>query len=323
MKAIALYSGGLDSVLAAKLVKDQGMDVIALKFVNPFSCERDFSESSAKSIGVKLVKLPLDDGYVRMVRNPKHGYGSGINPCIDCKIFMFRKAWEYAKRTGAKFLVTGEVLGERPMSQNMRALRLIEREAGVEGFLLRPLTARLLPETEPEKRGWVDRNRLLGIHGRSRKTQLSLAKKFRIRDYPTPAGGCLLTQKEYARKLRDLFSNQKSVSENDIKLLGCGRQFRFGKCRIVVGRREEDNKAIVSLAGEKDVLFYVPGYGSPVTLLRGGRNRKAVGFAASLTAAYSDHPGKAVTVKYGRHGSLKRMHAEPAKKSESKKYMIC
>jgi hypothetical protein len=322
MKAVALFSGGLDSVLAARLVKDQGIEVIAVKFLGPFSCEKDFSGDSAKRIGVKLVEIPLEADYLRMIRKPKFGYGSGINPCIDCKIFMFRKAWAYARRIGAKFLVTGEVLGERPMSQNMRALRVIEKEAGVSGYLLRPLSARLLPETEPEKRGWIDRKKLLSVQGRSRKIQMELARKWKIREYPTPAGGCLLTYREFAKKCRDLFGSRKKISLDDVELLKHGRHFRFGANKVVVGRHQEDNRCLARLAGNGDYVLYVPGYGSPITILQGPKTKKAIDFAASLTAAYSDHPGTEVVVKYGKHGSIRRMMAKPVNKSDAKKHML-
>ena len=314
MKAVALFSGGLDSVLAAKLVRDQGIEVVAVKFLSPFSCEKDFSEASAKRIGVRLVKVQLGGDYLRMLGKPKFGYGSGANPCIDCKIFMFRKAWSYARRIGAKFLVTGEVLGERPMSQNMGALRTIEREAGVAGYLLRPLSAKLLPETVPEKKGWVDREKLLSVQGRSRKVQMSLARKWMIKEYPTPAGGCLLTYREFAAKARDLFRSK--ITMEGAELLKYGRHFRFGANKAIVGRREEDNRCLLRLAGKGDYVLYVPGYGSPITILQGPKTRKAVAFAASLTAAYSDHPGTEVVVKYGKHGSLKRIHAKPATRKE-------
>ena len=320
MKALAMFSGGLDSAIAAKLIKAQGVDVIAVKFISPFSCETDYSEKSAKNIGIPLKRIELGSEYVGMLRKPKHGYGAGFNPCIDCKIFMLKKAKNYAKRNGAKFIITGEVLGERPMSQNMRALRIIERESGLEGKLLRPLSAKLLPKTEAEKRGWINREVLLSINGRSRKTQINLAKRLGIREYPTPAGGCLLTYKEYSRKVRDLFKHKKKVSKEDILFLRTGRHFRFGRNKIIVGRSKEDNRQLLKLKGTGDYVFYVPGYGSPIGILQGVKIRKAVEFAASLVAKYSDAKQKEILVKYGKHGSLKRMHIRPAENAG--KYMI-
>lgn len=209
MKALALLSGGLDSTLAVKLMLDQGIYVEAINFVTPFClCRRSgcgaYEVAKRFNIPLKVVTVGLD--YLRVVRKPKFGYGRGMNPCIDCRIFMLKKAKKYAKETGASFIFTGEVLDERPMSQHRKALEIIEKEAGLKGKILRPLSAKLLPQTEAEIKGWVDRTKLLGIRGRSRKKQIELAKKFGINDYPCPAGGCLLTYKEFANKLKELFN---------------------------------------------------------------------------------------------------------------------
>jgi tRNA-specific 2-thiouridylase len=208
VKALALLSGGLDSTLAAKLILKQGIDVVAVNFVTPFClCKKGGcgATEAAKQLGVPLKVVNVGDEYLKMVRKPKHGYGRNMNPCIDCRIFIVKKAKKYAKEVGAAFIFTGEVLDERPMSQHSRAMKIIEEESGLKGKILRPLSARLLPETDIEKKGLVDREKLLDIRGRSRKPQIKLAEKFNIKDYPCPAGGCLLTYREYANKLRDLF----------------------------------------------------------------------------------------------------------------------
>ena len=190
-----------------------------------------------------------------MLRNPKYGYGKNMNPCIDCKIFMIKKAKKYAKEIGADFIFTGEVLGERPKSQHYPALRIIEEESGLKGKLLRPLSAKLLPETEAEKKGLVNRAKLLSIQGRSRKPQFQLAKEYGITCYPSPAGGCLLTCEEYSKKLRDLLAHKKRVSMADVALLRVGRHFRLGKNKIIVGRNEAENKIFNATQNTKRILL--------------------------------------------------------------------
>ncbi|MEM3108249.1 MAG: hypothetical protein QW569_00715 [Candidatus Bathyarchaeia archaeon] len=321
MKALALFSGGLDSTLAVMLVRDQGVDVEALKFTTPFClCDRGggcMASEASKRYGIPLKIMYLGGEYLRMVRRPRHGYGSALNPCIDCRILMLKKAKRYARGIGAEFIVTGEVLGQRPMSQRLETLKLIEREAGLEGRILRPLSAKLLPETEAEKKGWIDRRKLLDIRGRSRKRQMELAAKLGIRDYPSPAGGCLLTQREYAAKLRDLFQHRKRITMKDIQLLKVGRHFRYGENKIIVGRNEAENKLLLALKNRCDYVFEVPGHGSPITLLQGEKTREAITAAASLTARYSDAPGDMIIVKYGRERPSREITVTPISDPET------
>ena len=236
-----------------------------------------------------------------MVRKPKHGYGRNMNPCIDCRIFMIKKAKKYAKEIGAAFIFTGEVLDERPMSQHFKAMRIVEEGSGLKGRLLRPLSARLLPETVIEKKGLVKRDKLLDIRGRSRKPQIKLAEEFKIADYPCPAGGCLLTYKEFANKLRDLFRHRKRCSMPDVALLKVGRHFRFGKNKIIVGRNEAENKILTAKKMRYDYYFEVPDIGGPITVLQGLKNKKAIQMAAALTAFYSDAKSDKITVNFGRN----------------------
>jgi tRNA U34 2-thiouridine synthase MnmA/TrmU len=303
MKALALLSGGLDSTLAVKLMLNQGIEVETINFVTPFClCKKGCSGAAevAKKfhVPVKIVNVGRD--YLKILRNPKYGYGRNMNPCIDCRIFMLKKAKKHAKDTGASFIFTGEVLDERPMSQHWKALNIIEKEARLEGKILRPLSAKLLPKTEAERKGWVDRARLLDIKGRSRKKQIALATEFAITDYPCPAGGCLLTYKEYANKLRDLFKHKKIVSLKDVQLLKIGRHFRLGRNKIIVGRNEDENKALVYQRCDGDYYFEAQGFGSPITLLQGSKTKKAKETAAQLTAYYSDQDAGRVLVKFGR-----------------------
>jgi tRNA U34 2-thiouridine synthase MnmA/TrmU len=223
-----------------------------------------------------------------------------MNPCIDCRIYTLKKAKKYAKKIGASFIFTGEVLDERPMSQHMRALKIIEKEAGLEGKILRPLSAKLLPETEIEKKGLVNREKLLNIRGRSRKTQIQLAKNWKINDYPCPSGGCLLTYKEFADKVRDLVIHEKRLRMKDIPFLKVGRHFRLGKNKIIVGRNEEENKQLLKIKNVSDYYFEVLDYGSPITLLQGPKTKKAIEKAAGLTARYSDSKDKKTTVRFGK-----------------------
>jgi tRNA-specific 2-thiouridylase len=294
MKAIALLSGGLDSTLAAKVIMDQGVELEALNFLTVFcncthrgeSCLA--SKKAVEGLGIPLKVLNVSEEYLNVVKDPKHGYGRNMNPCIDCRIFMLKKAKEYMKTTGASFIVTGEVLGQRPMSQRRDAMRLIEREAGLERIILRPLSAKFLPETVPEEKGWVDREKLLDISGRSRKPQIKLAEEYGIRDYPCPAGGCLLTDPGFARRLKDLMAQDPGFSLHDIHLLKFGRHFRLSpRLKLIVGRHEEDNKKIQAFAQEGDLLVKVSGYPGPLSLLRGVTDQEAIETAAAITARYS------------------------------------
>src|SRR5512136_2626487 len=234
-KAIALLSGGLDSTLAVKVLLEQGIEVHALNFTSPF-CTCTSKKSGCKSeavrvaeefhIPIKVVHKGID--YLEIVRNPKHGYGKGMNPCIDCRIFLLKKARDYMAESGADFVITGEVLGQRPMSQRRDTLRVIERESGLEGLLLRPLSAKHFDPTIPEKEGWVDRSRLLAIQGRSRKEQMQLANDLDVKNYPCPAGGCLLTEISFVSKVKDVFAHATDLDPRDFRLLKLGRHFRIG-----------------------------------------------------------------------------------------------
>jgi tRNA U34 2-thiouridine synthase MnmA/TrmU len=330
VKALALLSGGLDSILALKLILVQSIDrdieVVAVNFVLPFISEKEnYAREVAERFGIRLITIEAGEEYIKMIRNPKHGYGSGMNPCIDCRIFMLREAKKIANEIGANFIFTGEVLGERPMSQNRKALELVEKETGLENLVLRPLSAKLLPETIPEKEGWVDRSKFLSIKGRSRKTQIALAKKFGIEDYPSPAGGCLLTNKEFAAKIRDLFEHKKMVSMKDVRLLKIGRHFRFGERKIIVGRNEEENEHLLVLKNPEDYIFEVPDCGSPITILEGSKEKKkkkkkkkeeAIEIAAKLTARYSDAEGKEILVKYGEEKQTESIIVSPLNENE-------
>jgi tRNA-specific 2-thiouridylase len=294
-KAIALLSGGLDSTLAVKLILDQGIEVEAMNFVTPFcTCNRQGrceAQHVADQFGIPIKVIGVVEEFFQVVRKPRYGYGSGMNPCLDCRILMFSRARERMEELDAAFVFTGEVLGERPMSQRREAMRLIERESGLDGRLLRPLSAQLLPPTLPEKEGLVDRDQLLAIEGRSRKPQMALAEQYNINDYPCPAGGCRLTDPGFARRMRDLVRHKEGFDLNDVNLLKVGRHFRLSpEAKAVVGRNQEENRRILALAREGDILFEVQDWGSPVTLLRGQTSEREIQLAAAITVRYSDAP---------------------------------
>lgn len=327
IKALALLSGGLDSTLAVKLILDQGIDVVAVKFTSPFClCDsggKCHAAEVSKKFNIPLKIVTKGEEYLKVIGNPKYGYGSNMNPCIDCRIFMLKKTKKIAKQIGAKFIFTGEVLDERPMSQHLKALKIIEKEVGLENKILRPLSSKLLSETEAEMKGWVDRNKLLAIKGRSRKPQINLAKKFGINDYPCPAGGCLLTYKEFANKIRDFFKHKKKISWRDIELLKVGRHFRFGENKIIIGRNEVENKTLLRLKNKTDYIFEVPNYGSPITILRGKKTKEVIKITAKLTARYSDAKGDKVIVTYGNKEPIKKsMMIAPANQQEITKFRI-
>lgn len=317
-RALALLSGGLDSVLAIKLIQEQGVEVEAINFITPFSIhvENNLVLEIAKNMGIHVKVVDLGLEYLRVIRRPKFGYGKYMNPCIDCRIFMLKEAKKYAEEIGAQFIVTGEVLDERPMSQNIKALMIIEEESSLKGRILRPLSAKLLPETVVEKEGIIDRSRLLDIRGRSRKRQLILAKELGITSYEWPSGGCLLTYREFSVKLQDLLEYKKRISLNDLKLLRVGRHFRYLDNKIIVGRNYEENQKLLMLKAKSDYVFEAQGCGSPITILQGPKTKQAILKAAQLTAYYSDQKVGVVHIKYGREKPTKSIYVEKPTKED-------
>lgn len=325
-KAIGLLSGGLDSTLAVKLMMNQGIEVTALNFITPFctctrkGCRHEASRI-AKEFGIKIKVIFVKEDYIGMVRNPKHGYGKNMNPCIDCRILMLKKAKEYMKEISASFLFTGEVLDQRPMSQHKSAMKIIEKEAGLEGLILRPLSALFLEPTIPEREGLVNRERMLNMRGRWRKPQMELAKEFGIEDYQCPAGGCRLTDPQFAKRVKEAFEHDED-SIQDMNLLRYGRHFRLPSgAKVIVGRNEEENSIISRFAEEKDLLMEVVGFGSPITLLKDSHDERDIKTAASLCVRYCNYKGKA-EVRIGcRERWEKTLFVEPIKE-EFKKYLI-
>jgi len=265
VRALVLLSGGLDSLLAAKILLEQNIQVVGLVFKSYFFDEKQ-AKKFAKQLKIPLKIINFGREHLKIVKNPKYGYGRGMNPCIDCHLLMLKKAKEVMKKEKFDFVVTGEVLGERPFSQNKKALKLIEEESSLKGYLLRPLSAKLLPKTIPEKKGWVKREKLFGIRGKRRKKQIELAKKFGL-EYPQPSGGCILTDLTFSKKLKELLEVKKGIGKNDIELLKIGRHFWFDGIKVVLGRNEKENKKLEKLAKKKDVLLK-PKFPGPTGLIR-------------------------------------------------------
>ncbi len=296
-KVVALLSGGLDSRLAVKMMQKQGFDVTAVAIKTPF-CDFDCGRGcgfeireTADMLGVDLKTVYLGDDYIEMLKHPKHGFGSGMNPCIDCRAMMFKAGKKVMEDIGAEFIISGEVLGQRPMSQHGPALRTIEKESGLEGKIVRPLSAALLPPTEPEINGIIKRENLGMIRGRSRKEQLKMAMDFGFDNPPNAGGGCLLTDPHFAVRAKDLFKHVKTPTTNDIDLLKIGRHFRFDeKTKLIVGRNRDENELIKALALSGDVLFETKGHVGPISILRGDNSEKNLKFAVDITLRYSDAP---------------------------------
>jgi tRNA-specific 2-thiouridylase len=273
-RAVALISGGLDSALAIHLVKKQGIEVTGLHFTSFFSPVDPRSEDSpitvtAGQLDIPVLYRPKGDDFIQLLRNPRYGYGKNLNPCIDCRIYTFVKAKTVMREIGASFIVTGEVVGQRPMSQRRNTMRLIEKQSGCDGIVLRPLSAKILPPTLPEQAGIIDRDQLLDVAGRGRKVQLRLARELGLTGYSPPAGGCLLTDQNFSRRLKDLLDDREDVRAEDLALLAIGRHLRLRPgLKIVVGRREAENDRLEELA-DAGTLFYPVDFPGPVVLAQG------------------------------------------------------
>ncbi len=328
-KAIALISGGIDSILAAKVIMEQGIEVLGISFVIGFASKenRTFEEHVKKTAGeidLAVRIIDISEGFLELLRAPRHGYGANINPCIDCKILMLKKAKEIMEKEGYGFIITGEVLGERPMSQRREALNMILRDSGLNGYLLRPLSAKLLEETLPEKEGIVDRNRLLDIKGRSRKPQMALAEQYGIKHIAQPAGGCLLTDPGFTARVKDLMTHGQLDNDN-IELLKVGRHFRLDeKTKAVVGRDEKENDRLLALKKKDDAVLRLVEDPGPYAILRGDISPENLQRAAALVAGHSkkkNDPSVAVEC-WVADGGIKTLTTTPAAKEAIEKMRI-
>ena len=310
-------------MLAAALTRAQSIDVLALFFETPFFTSPR-ARKSARSLNLPLRVIDITRRHLKMLQNPKHGYGENLNPCIDCHALMLHSAGEMLSEEGASFIITGEVLGQRPMSQNRKALSLVAAESGFEGLVLRPLSAKRLPMTVPEREGWIKRDELMGFSGRSRKPQMALAKRFGIADYPSPAGGCLLTDRGFTRRLKDLMSSDPDHRLRDIELLKLGRHFRFGpRTRVIVGRNKAENQAIQSAAGIDDLLLQTISIPGPTVLAIGELTPEREELATEITVAYSDAKDDQLTeVRLRGRGEDRSVQVRKVGKEAFKRYMI-
>lgn len=323
MKALSVFSGGLDSILASEIVRGTGIEVQAVFFETPFFTAAKAKES-AEHINLPIKIIDVTQKHLKIVKKPKHGYGENMNPCIDCHALMFRTAGEMLKRENARFILTGEVLGQRPMSQTRQALSIIERESGMEGLILRPLSAKRLPPSIPEEKQWIERDRLMDFSGRSRKPQMELARHLNITRYPSPAGGCLLTDKLFSRRLRDLLSSDSDPGRRDLELLKFGRHFRIGpETRVIVGRNRTENQSIRLLAGQDDLLLHTGSVPGPTVLVTGRITPGAEELAARMTVSYSDaREGETEEVSIMMGNEEKRIRTGVMNKKAFRRYMI-
>ncbi|CAD7846988.1 MAG: tRNA (5-methylaminomethyl-2-thiouridylate)-methyltransferase (EC 2.1.1.61) [Olavius algarvensis Delta 4 endosymbiont] len=291
VSALGLCSGGLDSILAALVLRNQGIEVEWITFETPFF-SADKARRAARLNDIPITVKRILPTYLEMLKNPPAGYGKQMNPCMDCHALMFRLAGEEMQSRGFDFLFSGEVSGQRPMSQNKNSLRYVEKNSGYDGAIVRPLSAQNLPVTRPEKEGLVDRDQLLNFSGRSRKPQLELADRWGVKDFPSPAGGCLLTEKGYATRLRDLFNYQDTYRDAEFYLLSCGRHLRLNADhKLIVGRSKVENEKIEALIDpDMDVEFRVENCPGPVSLVPNGCDEATAKQAAAICAGYSKAP---------------------------------
>lgn len=292
--ALALYSGGLDSTLACRVVAEQGIKVVAVKFVTPFFGydlllrEEEYIRETREKFGIDVVLKDVTVPYLELLKDPPHGFGRHFNPCIDCKIFLLSEAKKMMPEIGASFLITGEVIGQRPMSQRRDTLRVIERDSDCRGILLRPLCARNLEPTEAELASLIDREQLFGFSGRNRTPQIKLAEQFSIRDYPSPAGGCILADPILSRRIREYYRQHRQVVPDDILLLMIGRQFILPAGGwLVVGRDLPDNEKIEALRKPDDWLLQPSVIAGPTAILRHSKNIAELETAAGIVTRYA------------------------------------
>jgi Predicted tRNA(5-methylaminomethyl-2-thiouridylate) methyltransferase, contains the PP-loop ATPase domain len=302
-KALAMISGGLDSILAAKLIKEQGIEVIGICFRSYFFNEEN-AKRMTKQIGIQLEVIDFSKEHFDMVRDPKHGWGKNMNPCIDCHSMMMRYSGELLEKFNADFIITGEVLNQRPMSQNRSALDVVKKQSGFSDKILRPLCAKNLKETQMEIDGLVNREKLLDISGRNRKSQMALAEKWGIKDYPSPAGGCKLTEPNYSIRLKEVLDRKEDVTEKDIHLLKYGRHFiSENNTKVIVSRTGEEGEQIKQLLNNKDMMFITSEFNGAMVIIPEGDNPTDddLIFACRLAVRYSKGKDEElVRVKFGQ-----------------------
>lgn len=308
MRCVALLSGGLDSMLAVRIMQEQNIEVESVNFKTAFTCCQDTAGKSARQLGTRLTVIGQDDDYFDLIRRPQFGFGKGANPCIDCRIYMFEKAKVFMEQCGASFIVSGEVIGQRPKSQKKRDLRAIAHHADLDDLLLRPLSAKALPPTLPEREGWVDRERLYDFVGRGRKGLIALAKEFGFDDIPSPSTGCALTEPRFSQKVFDLVRKDPESGRWDFELLKTGRHFRIDdSTKVIVGRSEEDNDALAYMhqlpTADRATLLSPDGFPGPRAMIVGEHSAQMIQVGISLIMRYCREPevhGGRVKVEHGQ-----------------------
>lgn len=325
-KGIGLLSGGLDSILAVKVLLEQDLDLLGLIFVTPFFGPKPGVDLSTMT-GITVRPVEISEKHLEMLKKPLYGYGSQMNPCIDCHALMLREAGRLMEEEGADFLFTGEVLGQRPMSQRRDSMRSVEKLSGYPGRVLRPLSAKLLPPTLVETEGLVDREKLLNISGRSRKRQMELVARYGITDYPQPGGGCLLTNEGFVHKLKELFTRYPQAAAREVEMLKWGRHFRLPAGNIcAIGRHQADNEKLTAQTCEEDIVLRVMDFPGPTGILMASSSvEEDLPLAASILASYSDasrDPLEPVRVEHRHRGVTGILSVENHGKEHFKEYMI-
>ncbi len=328
MKALALLSGGLDSILAVKVAQEAGVEVEAINFIIPFLQSPDQNgvgnaASAAKQLQIKLHYHVCGADYLQIIEHPGHGYGKRMNPCLDCRIYTFKTAAQKMQEIGAAFLITGEVYDQRPNSQRLDALDITARDAGFKDLIVRPLSAKLLRETLPEMNRWINRAKLLDIKGRGRSRQIALAAHYGITDYPSPGGGCLLTNEEYSLKVKDLLEHDLKLSMGSVHLLRLGRHLRLSpKVKIIIGKDQAENEALKRAAAPENLILELIDYPGPVTLYIGPPEEESIHLAAAMTGGYGNVP-EGAEVKVGIAGTHRHeLWVKPMSRPEMRRYFV-
>lgn len=324
VRALGICSGGLDSILSGLVLRNQGIHVEWITFVTPFFSSTK-AQKAAHQTGIKLHIQDITDDYLKMLIDPPAGYGKNMNPCMDCHALMFQKAGDVMQANGFDFLFSGEVQGQRPMSQNANALRYVAKHSQFAPYILRPLSAQRMPETRMERQGLVDRSRLLDFTGRSRKPQMALAAKLGVSDYPSPAGGCLLTDPGYSKRLKDLMEHDAPLSSRNLHLLKFGRHMRLNPdTKIIVGRTKQDNDQILRYCDSlHDMVLKVCGYSGPTVVIPGKATKEMIFLAGAICAGYSKAPEpEPVKIQVAHAGQVEQITVLPILPNEAKRFLI-